>query len=114
MTPSTEATLSKPSISPSDLTSAELPGDNALGRRLKGQRDEDPLQGLPLFDDQPRVDLAKGFEHEVLIPACVREAVERGPDLFVELPVPQLEPVVKDVKRAKFTSMAPDTWLPRR
>ena len=81
---------------------AELPHDDALGRRLEGQRDEDPLQVLPLLDDQPRVDLANGLEHQVRILARVLEAVERGPDLIVEIPVPRREPVAKDVKEGEI------------
>jgi len=79
----------------------ELSHDDALGRRLEGQGDEDPLQVLPLLDDQMRVDLADGLEHQVRVLARVLEAVERGPDLVIEVPVPRRELIAKDVEEGE-------------
>ena len=77
----------------------ELANDDVLGGRLEGQRDHNALDIVPLLNDQLGVELAAGFEHHlVIVLARVLEAIKRGANRIIEVPVAGRELIAEQVQ----------------
>ena len=85
----------------------EFPHDNALGRGLEGQGDEDPQQIGPFLNDEAGVDFPDGLEQPLAIVAGMPKAIEGGPDGIIEIAVARCELIAKRWSSAKLTALVP-------
>ena len=79
--------------------STELAHDDVLGGCFKGQGHHNPLDIVPLLHDQLGVELAAGFEHQVFVVlARMLEAIKRGANGIIEVPVAGCELIAKQMQ----------------
>ena len=81
----------------------ELAHDNTLSRRFQGQGHEDPLHVIPFFDNEGGGQFADGLEqHAVVVLTRLLEAIQRGADGIVDIPVARGELIAEHIEESEI------------